>query len=542
MSAKQLLPALLGCLVLACDGGGGKADVDAGGDGGPDGGPDGVTLEPGDVLVLESGADGAFLVDVETGSGDEEYVLLLTSGSRQPGGAWPYEVTVDGAALPGPEATGPWGYDGALPAPPPPAHAPPRGWNEALDALRAGAGPAGPTRADPPEVGATIAFSIDGGAGIVSIDAEVMSVTEELVIAFDRTTTPDLDIDAEILAEVAQNFAEIVLPRERIYFGEESDVNGDERVTMLFSPLTFQGSGGATAYVHPCDLLAAGATGCSYSNEQELIYLSPPELLAPHMGTANAITETVAHEFQHAIYFWRKVVLNDATGQHESLYVTEGMSAMAQDVSGFQAGNLYVAAAAIEDVDSVSMAGILAWPLGYNEQLDGVWRGAAYLLVRWAFERAGGDVMDDQGVITDLGGVAFLNDMTDLAAFGYDGLEAATGATAEELIASLYVAMLLGDREADGAPLCGGSAACFDPPWTDPITGRQHGIAMRYDLAGGSWKVRGVPLQQGGADGTIRAGGAEYVLIPAPEGGGAMAVGASAGETAVLGARLVRIR
>jgi hypothetical protein len=310
---------------------------------------------------------------------------------------------------------------------------------------------------------------------------------------------------------------------------------------MLFSPLTFQGSGGATAYVFPCDLLEPGAAGCPYSNEQELIYMSPPDLLNPYMGTATAITETVAHEFQHAIYFWRKYVLNDEVGADESLYVTEGMSAMAQDVSGFQAGNLYVAAAAIEGVDDVSLAGVLAWPLGYNEQLDGVWRGAAYLFVRFAFEQAGGEAMDEDGNIEDLGGIAFLNDMTDLALFGYDGVEAAAGVPAEELIAGLFTAMLLDDREAGGASLCGEPPLCFADPWTDPITGRQHGITMSYDLAGGSWLVRGVPLQQGGADGSIRAGGAEYVLITAPEAGGPLGIGASAGETAVLGARLVRI-
>jgi hypothetical protein len=537
MSAKQLLSALLGCLALACDSGGSQADVDAGDDGGPDGGPDGVTLDPGEVLILEPDADGAFAVDVATGSADEQYVLLLLSESRHPYGNWSYEATVDGAPLPEPEATGPWGYDGALPAP-----SPPRGWSEALDALRAGAGAASPVRAEPPEVGDTLPFRIDGGAGIVEIDGEVLSVTEELVIVFDRTTTPDLAIDADILAEVAQNFADIVLPRERIYFGGESDVNGDGRVTMLFSPLTFEGTGGATAYVFPCDLLAPGAAGCPYSNAQEIIYLSPPDLLSPYMGTANAITETVAHEFQHAIYFWRKYVLNDAVTQSESLYVTEGLSAMAQDASGFQAGNLYVAAAAIEGVDDVSLAGVLAFPMGYNEQLDGVWRGAAYLLVRWAFERAGGDAMDGDGNVTDLGGITFLNELTDLPFFGYDGIEAASGAAAEELIAGLFTAMLLDDREAGGESLCADPALCFADPWTDPITGRQHGITMSYDLAGGSWPVRGVPLQQGGADGSIRSGGAEYVLIAAPAGGGALAIGASAEGSAELAARLVRLR
>ncbi len=36
---------------------------------------------------------------------------------------------------------------------------------------------------------------------------------------------------------------------------------------------------------------------------------------------------------------------------------------------------------------------------------------------------------------------------------------------------------------------------------------------MNYDLAGGSMEVRGVPLQRSGADGSIYAGGCEYLLL-----------------------------
>jgi len=527
---------LLGCLACACNGGGGKADSDTDDDGGPDGGPEGVSLDPGDVLVLEPGGGGAFAVDVATSGADERYVLLLLSESRQPGGTWSYEVTVDGAALPAPGESGPWGHDDAL------LPADHHGWQQALDALRAGAAAATPSRTEIPEVGDMLSFTIRGDTGYVDIDCEVMVVTEQLMVVFDRTTTADLDIDPGILGEVAGNFAGIVLPRLRIYFGEESDVNGDERVTLLYSPLVFTATSGTVAYFFPCDLLDPGAAGCPYSNEQELIYMSPPDLLSPHMGTANAITETLAHEMQHAIYFFRKFLLNDGVTEQESIYINEGMSAMAQDLSGFQAGNLYVAAAAIEQVDDVSMAGVLGWPMGYNQQLDGVWRGAAYLFLRYVFEQAGGESMDGAGGIEDLGGIAFIGAMSNLPAWGWDGVEAAAGRPAEDLIAGMFTAMLLDDRELDGAPLTDDPAFLFQDPWPDPLTGRQRGITMNYDLAGGSWKVRGVPLQQGGADGSIRAGGAEYILIEAPADGGTLAIGAFAASGADLAARLVRIR
>jgi hypothetical protein len=531
---------LVALAVAACDGdthvddGGTDADTDTDLDGGADSGPD-PTLDLGEVRILEAGDDGSFTFALEPGGEEEQYVLLLVSGSRQVLGEFEYQVALDGEPLGPPEQTGPVGYQAFGGAQTPLA------WEQATAAVLAGGMAPLETKADPPAVGDTVPFAIDSGAGYVDIDCEVMLVSDELVVVFDRTTEPDLEIDPTILDEVSQNFAEVVLPRERVYFGQESDVNADGHVTMLFSPLVFTGSGGATAYVFPCDLLADGTPGCPASNEQELIYMSPPELLSSYMGTAAAITETAAHEFQHAIYFYRKFMLNDAVAQDESAYVTEGMSAMAQDVSGFQAGNLYVAGAAIDGVDDISMASVLDYPMGYNEEFDGVYRGAAYLFLRYLFEQMGGDSMNGAGEIEDHGGIAFLNGMSDLPEYGYDGVEAATGQPAQWLIVQMYTAMLLDDRESQGEPLSDDPAFNYAPIWTDPITGKQHGITMSYDLAGGSWPVRGVPLQQGGADGSIRSGGAEYVLIEGVQAGGILEISATGEGAADLGARLIRI-
>lgn len=538
---RIVLVVFSGLLLVACDDGGGgtdgDGDPDAGDeDGGVDSGQD-LTLDIGEVRVVEAGEGGEISFDVEAAGEDEEYVLLLTSGSRQVLGIYDYEVSVDGEALGQPEETGAYGYDDDAWYPP----ATP-GWDEAVAAVIAGAGPPIPKKADPPSVGETVTYSIGNGAGYVDIECEVMSVSDELVIVFDRTTTTDLEVDATILDEVSQNLADIVLPRERIYFGQESDVNEDGHVTMLFSPLVYTGSGGATAYVFPCDLLADGTAGCPSSNEQELIYMSPPDMLSSYMGSADAITETVAHEFQHAIYFYRKFMLNDSVSEDESAYITEGMSAMAQDLSGFQAGNLYVAAAAIEGVDDVSMADVLDYPVGYNEEFDGIYRGAAYLFLRYIFDQLGGDSIDAEGQVEDLGGIAFLKDMSDLAIYGYDGIEAAAGQGAEELVSRMYTAMLLDDREADGAPISPDPIYTFASTWEDPITGRQHGTTMSYDLAGGSWPVRGVPIQRGGADGSIKSGGAEYILVEPAGAGEVLSIAVEAQDGALPQARIVRIR
>jgi len=526
---------ILALLLCACsDGGGGKAQPDAGPDSGDDAGDD-DSLDLGQVLDLTPETDGSYEVEVDTPNGDEEFVLLLVSLSRNPLESYLYDVQVNGEPLPEPpEETGPIEHSV-------PYHAPPSGWNDAVAAVRAGAHPAQGFKDPPPDVGEFITLAINDGFDYVDVSCEVMMVTDALVVVFDRTTDPEMSIDEDILAEVSDNFADIVLPRERVYFGQESDVNDDGHVTLLFSPLVYEGSGGATAYVSPCDLVALGSPGCPSSNEQELVYISPPDMLEPYMASADAITETLAHEFQHAIYFYHKYIVTDLMGEDESMYVTEGMSAMAQDVSGFQAGNRYVAAAGIESVDDVSLAAVMAYPYGYDPINDGVFRGAAYLILRYAFDQLGGDEIDAEGAITDLGGVAFLGAMTDAPLFGYESLEEASGIDADELFFDYYTALLLDDREKDGEPLNDDPRFNFGEVWEDPITGNLHGVTMNYDLAGGQWLVRGVPIQQGGVDGDLEPGGAEYILIPATGAGETLTIAASATSSALLAARLVRI-
>jgi hypothetical protein len=518
---------------VACDESGGGA-LDAGEDAGEDG-----VLDLGEVLDLEPGDDGAFSFDVTPEGGDERYVLQLVSLSRAPETDYGYEVTLDGEALGAPTEVGPVEGDVL----PPPMHAPPRLLEAAIRAVSDGAGRALPSKADPPAVGDTVQFEIaDTASSTATIDAEVMGVSDELVIAFDRTTDPDLAIDSTILDELVANFEGIVLPRERAYFGEESDVNEDGHVTVLFSPLVFTATGGVTAYVAPCDLLADGTPGCPATNEQEMIYVSPPELLESYMATATAMTEVMAHEFQHAIYFYRKFMLNDALTADESMYVTEGMSAMAQDLTGFQAGNKYVAGMAIEAVNDFSLADVLAYPYGYDDMHDGTYRGAAYLILRYAFDRLGGDSITEAGEIVDEGGLPFLEAMGNDPLYGYEALEAAAGMDADALFEDFYTAMLLDDRTSGGAALTEDPRWLFADPWDDPVTGQTHGATMCFDLAGGTWLVRGVWIQQGGADATIRSGGAEYVLIEAGAAGAPISIGAAAEDGAGLAARLVRIR
>jgi hypothetical protein len=125
---------------------------------------------------------------------------------------------------------------------------------------------------------------------------------------------------------------------------------------------------------------------------------------------------------------------------------------------------------------------------------------------------------------------------------GYDALEAAAGMSADMLFPDFYTAMLLDDRTSGGVPLTSDPRYLFADTWDDPVTGQTHGVTMCFALAGGTWLVRGVPIQQGGADATIRSGGAEYVLVEAVGAGEEIGLGVSGEDGAALDVRVVRIR
>jgi hypothetical protein len=373
----------------------------------------------------------------------------------------------------------------------------------------------------------------------------VLLVTDALVIALDRTTDPEITLDASVLAQVAEGFERIVLPRERICFGEESDVNGDGHVTVLFSPLVYEV--GATAYVNPYDLITdpdvipAGVA----ANAQELIYVTPPSLLEPYMATPRAILETLAHEFQHAIYFYRKYLLNDLLEDTESVYLTEGLSALAQDLTGYQAGNFFVSKAGLDDVDQVSAPDLVRSGGGYFMDRDGALRGGAYLLMRYLYDQAGGDVVLEDGSIdvASSPGIAWLRGLVGSALLGAANLEAAAGRPLDDLVLDWFTALMVDDRlDALDQPLNADPRWNYLPTTIDPLTGRTRGTTMVESFQGMVHKTGPAIVEWNDADGLVRAGGVEYLSLAAAAPGRVTLTFSGDPETAALVVRIFRVQ
>ena len=389
------------------------------------------------------------------------------------------------------------------------------------------------------EVGDSFAFEVYNGTRYVDIEAEAIEVTDELVVWEDRTTDNEFgSVDEDMMAAVVEQLEEIVLPRERQLFGDESDVDGDGKLWVLMTYTVNQY--GAQAYVTWCDI---GVTeGCyGYGHGHEIVYMgyNDPD---DSRASADGITETVAHELAHLIYAYHKVLLNGAAGVDENIYVTEGTSAMAQDLTGYNNGNQYVWATAFDmietygsddySVQAVSLNDLFRGSGYYDQARDGALRGGAYLFLRYLFEQAGGMSVDAEGAFTDDGGIAWIRDFFSVPETGVDSVEATTGADFSDLALDFYTAMVVSGRDLNTDP-----AFNFHPRVEDPLTGYEFGVDPYANIHG--WLQLTGPVVQpiDEADGSLRAGGVEYLQISAEAG----VYGLPVSEAALARARVFRI-
>lgn len=389
----------------------------------------------------------------------------------------------------------------------------------------------------PPQKGDIRNFNISN----TTIKAEAVHVDGVSVFWLDKSTMPLATIAAKDLQDLADGFTKTIVPRERIYFGKESDLDSDGHISVLLSPLV---ANTATAYFSPCDLVDPKLVPlCANGNKMEMLYLSPPSSLKPPYNTASALLETVAHELQHLIYFNRKYLRNNLTTAKENPYITEGLSALAQDLSGYQAGNLYVVMATLKDTGLLSVPNLTTDAIKsyVSGSADGIMRGGGYLLLRYLFDRAGGDEMDKAGLPVDKGGIAWLRQYMDSKDLNDANFTGSTKLKLDELGVQFWTAMAVSNRGTDSAPINTDPRLNFRPTTTDPITKRQRGCDLFASFHG--FKLIGPNTQTfTSADGKLRAGGAELLLLPPPMSGDQLTFKVVTPAAAKAVGRLIRLK
>ncbi len=173
----------------------------------------------------------------------------------------------------------------------------------------------------------------------------------------------------------------------RDIFGEESDVNGDDRVTVLMTPqvnrLGKLAGGVITGFFFATDLHAVTPSN-QVSNEQEMIYMAVPDSkglygvkIQKEFGIENYMSPVFIHEFQHLISFNQKVFINK--GGAEIGWLNEGLSHLSEDLAGYGRENYSRYEMFLNNPSYYSAMGGDSPGLGE--------RGASYLFMRYLYEQ-----------------------------------------------------------------------------------------------------------------------------------------------------------
>lgn len=307
-------------------------------------------LPPGGVLDVAD--DAGFACVALAGGSGAEYLVLVYSASAVGAARHPFTLRMMSSAPPLPA---PLPVDaGPLPEALEPGFDPQAAWDQGLRqseadhlsslwigaSTRREATPGlGGGAAAPPAVGQRRVFRVLNRSGSFDqVSAVARFVGSRAAIFVDETAPPPPDgfTNAQ-LESLSDRFDRMIHPEVTSAFGAVSDIDGNQRVIILFTPavnrLTPRGSSGFIGgFFYGIDLLPS----VSGSNGGELFYALVPDpqgLFSDPHSTADVLASVpavLAHEFQHMVHFNERILVRGATSQ-EALWLSEGLAQMAEE-------------------------------------------------------------------------------------------------------------------------------------------------------------------------------------------------------------------
>lgn len=251
--------------------------------------------------------------------------------------------------------------------------------------------------------------------------ARVVAVLPHTIV-FADTLAPAGGYSDPELAAFGQAFDTVGYPLDTLNFGAPSDVDGNGRVAIFFTPSVNAIPGPPGGFVG--GLQAARdlfpASDCAASNEGEIFYLPSPDPDKTINGNytnksnlARVVLPTLVHEFQHLINAGRRIYVNHASS-FEEVWLNEGLSHIAEEllyyrVSGNTPGmniDLPLLQSSQAQLDAINtyqlqnlarLSSYLAAtetnsPYAENDSLPT--RGAIWQLLRYSADRKGGTGRD----------------------------------------------------------------------------------------------------------------------------------------------------
>lgn len=231
---------------------------------------------------------------------------------------------------------------------------------------------------------------------------------------------------------------------------------------------------------------------------------------------------------------------NALPGWADSAYMDEGIGGFAQDAVGPQAGNLYVAKAGLDSINSFSLGDTLTDHTAYDTPRDGALRGGSYWFVRYLYDRAGGDTANPDGTITNQGGPALMHALLGAPQSVAAALPTLTKASTADIATDFFTTLAMSNRDESGGVAPANACFAYLPTAKDPIWNKQRGASA---FAKFTMTMTGPALQQAAtADGQLRAGGVEYLELDATAGTPTIDLAILVDPAALARVRVGRIR
>ncbi|MBX6363671.1 MAG: IPT/TIG domain-containing protein [Gemmatimonadetes bacterium] len=263
---------------------------------------------------------------------------------------------------------------------------------------------AGCTRS--PAIGDRCTFNVlNAQQGFSQVTATVRAVSAHAIVYLDVNAPAGGFTDAE-LRQFAATFDDPIYDTDVAVFGTPSDIDGNGKVVILFTPvvnqLTPRGSSSFVAgFFFGCDLVSPRS--CSGSNQGEVFYALVPDptgrfgLTQSKTRVLQTVPPVLAHEFMHMIHFNQRVLLRG--GGDEALWLSEALAHTAEDTVGgvflqrrdsanaalFKFPDFRLGYAYLENPSATTL--VAADGNGSLEE-----RGAGWLFVKYLIGRFGGDV------------------------------------------------------------------------------------------------------------------------------------------------------
>lgn len=293
------------------------------------------------------------------------------------------------------------------------------------------------------------------------------------IVTDDADTVTDADVDA-----LLTRFDERIAPVDHALFGEPTDAQGRDRdgngvVILFLTSRVADISTDLAGFFQATDM--QDPTQTPSSNGADILYMQPPG----GSITLDNLSGTIAHEYQHLINYYAKVIVRGSSS--EERWLDEGLSVFAEDFVGYGADAFKNIAAYLVGVGETSLTGFGLVATTEAEADSFERRGMAHLLVRYLFEQKGGATLSGNADLSDGGGVAAVRALVQSPDTGVDLFTAAkSGRSLEAWLQDLLTVVAI-----DGAgypQVSCNPAYTLEDPVSDDYTGYQRGIDLRTSM------------------------------------------------------------